>query len=92
MPEAAPALPAHPGLDAVARRFDRVVDFDAVVAPLRPVDLAPRDLELPLWERLLRDRWALGDAPLELFVEPPYAGTGLALARIFATARVSVHA
>lgn len=92
VPEAAPALPAHPGLDAVARRFDRVVDLDAVVAPLRPVDLAPRDLELPLWERLLRDRWALGDAPLELFVEPPYAGTGLALARIFATARVSVHA
>lgn len=92
VPEGATPLLRTPGFTAVARRFDRVVDLGEVLAPLRPVDLSPREAELPVWERLLRDRWDVGPSAVELFVEPPHAGTGLALARIFATATVSVHA
>lgn len=82
LPEAQPAL----------SRFDRVVDLNATLSPLHPSTWSPNDTELPVWERLLRERWGLGDAEVELIVESPQVNPAVAIGRVFHTAFQRVHA
>ncbi|WP_151953053.1 polysialyltransferase family glycosyltransferase [Brevibacterium sp. Marseille-P9724] len=82
LPEAQPAL----------SRFDRVVDLNATLSPIHPSTWSPEDTELPVWERLLRQRWELGDAELELIVESPQVNPAVAIGRVFHTAFQRVHA
>ena len=90
-PELSPALQAHEGFTAVASRFDRVVDLAALLYPRRPVQFAPRSIELLTWQRLFRSHWYLGDAPVQIFMDSVQVNPALALAVIFDEAELYVH-
>ncbi|WP_372699564.1 polysialyltransferase family glycosyltransferase [Arthrobacter sp. JSM 101049] len=79
------------GFDALASRFDRVVDLAELLWPRRPAQFTPRQDELPLIERLLRSHWDLGDERLQLVVESIQVNPNLALCRIFHDASIIVH-
>lgn len=92
VPEAHPAFADGPGFASLRARFDGVVAWNDVVAPYHPQQWSPREQDVPLWQRLLRERWGLGDEPLELVGESVAASPTSALARIFSGASVTVYA
>jgi len=91
IPELTTPLDQVPGFTKLAARFDRVVDFAALLAPRRPFQFNPREDELHIFERLLRQAWDLGDGPLTLVLESIQVNPARALARIFFDAQLWVH-
>ncbi|MGP9529856.1 polysialyltransferase family glycosyltransferase [Glutamicibacter sp. AOP5-A2-18] len=91
VPELTTALDEVPGFEKLASRFDRVVDFAALLAPRRPFQFNPREDELHIFERLLRQAWDLGDGTLTLVLESIQVNPARALARIFFDAQLWVH-
>ncbi|MDK1472720.1 hypothetical protein QNO07_04640 [Streptomyces sp. 549] len=67
-------------------RFDGVLSWNAAVHPRHPASWQPRESDEPLWERLLRQWWQLGDGPVELVAADPEH----ALAQVFADSPVDV--
>ncbi|ONK12957.1 polysialyltransferase family glycosyltransferase [Streptomyces sp. MP131-18] len=92
VPETAAALTEMTGWDRIATRFDRVIDWNETIRPHHPSDWGPADRDAPVWERLLRRYWSLGDGPVELAVESVHAKPAAALAVIFADADIHVYA
>ncbi|MDT0267053.1 polysialyltransferase family glycosyltransferase [Streptomyces sp. DSM 44915] len=92
VPEVAPGLPEMAGWDAVAARFDRVLDWNEAIRPFHPGDWRPLDRDAVLWQRLLRRYWELGDGPVELVLESVHAVPAAALAVIFSDADIHVYA
>lgn len=92
VPETGPELATSVALGALARRSVRVVSWTTTVFPLRPASFVPRRDEQPVWERLLRGRWELGDGPVDLVLADPAHGPGRALARVFPHARLTLLA
>jgi len=90
-PELTVPLADQEGFAVVRSRFDRVVDLAALVYPRRPVQLAPRPEEYPVWERLLRSHWRLGTGPLQLVLDFVQVNPGYSLAGIFADAELWTH-
>ncbi|MCQ9387833.1 alpha-2,8-polysialyltransferase family protein [Brevibacterium sp. 50QC2O2] len=72
--------------------FDRVIEFNRLIWPNHPATWRPRADDLPLLERLLRREWNLGTADLELYVESIQSPPATALAEVFGTSAVFVHA
>jgi hypothetical protein len=72
--------------------FDRVIEFNRLIWPNHPATWRPRADDLPLLERLLRREWDLGTADLELYVESIQSPPATALAEVFGTSDVFVHA
>lgn len=91
IPEVTVPFHESPGFAEAASRFDRVVDLSSLLWPRRPGQFSPREQDLDLWQKLLRSEWELGSEPVHLFVESIQVDPAIALARIFAGARVSVH-
>lgn len=91
-PEASPGLTAMPGFAALRARFDEVVDWNAVVAPQHPGVWAPREEDVPMWERQLRALWGLGEDRVELVVESLQVPPAQSLCRLFPGAAVDVYA
>ncbi|MFI8852956.1 alpha-2,8-polysialyltransferase family protein [Streptomyces sp. 891-h] len=91
-PEAATRLVTMNGFDALARRFDEIVDWNETIRPHHPSTWAPPRDESPLWERMLRETWRLGDAPVELVVESVHVSPARALATVFGGSAVHVYA
>ncbi|WP_411732216.1 polysialyltransferase family glycosyltransferase [Paeniglutamicibacter sp.] len=91
MPEITTPLRENPGFAALAARFDDVVDLGELLWPRRPGQFNPRNEELPLFEKLLRHRWDLGQDPVSLVLESIQVNPAQALARIFFDAPISVH-
>lgn len=91
LPELTTPLDQSPGFGKLAARFDRVVDYGALLAPRRPSQFNPREEELLLFERLLRSAWGLGDEPLTLVLESIQVNPARGLARIFFDAQLWVH-
>ncbi|MEE1929429.1 polysialyltransferase family glycosyltransferase [Streptomyces sp. TRM 70351] len=92
VPETATALPGMAGWDGVAARFDLVVDWNDTIRPLHPGHWAPPAQDRPLWQRVLREAWALDEGPTDLVVESVHVNPAAALAGIFADADVHVYA
>lgn len=92
VPETGPELAANAALRALARRTDRIVSWTATIAPLRPATFVPRRDEQPVWERLLREHWQLGDGPVTLVLTDPAQGPGRALTRVLPHARLTLVA
>ncbi|RKN11423.1 polysialyltransferase family glycosyltransferase [Streptomyces radicis] len=92
IPETASGIDEMTGWGRIAARFDQVVDWNETISPHHPSDWGPADRDSPLWERLLRRWWGLGDGPVELAVESVHAKPAAALATIFANADVHVYA
>ena len=91
IPEVTVPFHESPGFTEAASRFDRVVDLSSLLWPRRPGQFNPREQDLDLWQRLLRSEWELGRGPVHLYVESIQVDPAIALARIFASAPVSVH-
>ncbi|GAA3326855.1 polysialyltransferase family glycosyltransferase [Paeniglutamicibacter sulfureus] len=91
MPEITTPLRGNPGFEALAARFDDVVDLGELLWPRRPGQFNPRNEELPLFEKLLRHRWDLGAGQVSLVLESIQVNPAQALARIFFDAPISVH-
>ncbi|GAA1991008.1 alpha-2,8-polysialyltransferase family protein [Isoptericola halotolerans] len=91
-PECSDDFTASPAFAALGDRFDAVVAWNDVVTPHHPKEWKPRPADVPLWERLLRQRWDLGDGPLEIVGESVATPPTGALVAIFASAAVSVYA
>ncbi|WP_129841309.1 polysialyltransferase family glycosyltransferase [Streptomyces sp. RFCAC02] len=92
VPEAAAALEEMTGWDRVVTRFDTVVSWNDTIYPNHPSLWAPEPADVPVWDRLLRGAWGIGDGPLDLVVESVHAKPAAALAEIFADASVEVYA
>ncbi|MFC7220738.1 polysialyltransferase family glycosyltransferase [Streptomyces polyrhachis] len=92
IPETAVQLPEMAGFAALAARFDDVVDWNREIAPHHPGTWAPAGHDAPIWQRMLRRSWGLGDGPLELVVESVTAAPAKALTMIFGDASVHVYA
>ncbi|GAA2623863.1 alpha-2,8-polysialyltransferase family protein [Actinomadura fulvescens] len=91
MPEFATPVDQVPGFDTLAPRFDDVISWNAEIAPLHPSGWEPRMEDLPVWERMFRDRWGLGDEPVELVTESIAVPPARSLAAIFFDAVVTVY-
>ncbi|HEY1175155.1 MAG TPA: polysialyltransferase family glycosyltransferase, partial [Phytomonospora sp.] len=85
-------LSAAPCFAPLARRFDEVLDWNATIRPQHPAAWAPQPDDTPIWERLLRDRWGLADAPVRLVVETIQGNPARALDDVFADSAVDVYA
>lgn len=90
-PELTVPLVEQDGFAVVASRFDRVVDLAALLDPLRPVQFSPRLDEHPVWERLLRSHWQLGDGPVQVVMDFVQVDPAFSLAGIFAEADLWMH-
>jgi len=91
VPELSADLQDQQGFARVAARFDRVVDLAALLYPRRPVQFAPRDVEVLTWQRLLRSHWGLDDDRIQILMDSVQVNPALALARIFDEADLYAH-
>ncbi|MEV0647203.1 polysialyltransferase family glycosyltransferase [Phytomonospora sp. NPDC050363] len=91
-PETSTPLDRAPGFAPLAARFDEVLDWNATIHPQHPSAWAPQPDDTPIWERLLRDRWRLGDAPVRLVVESIQGNPARALVDVFADSTVDIYA
>ena len=92
-PEAARRFERDPALAALLTRFDAVVSYNDLIAPLHPKGFRPRADELPLWERAFR--LALGIPPehqVELALESIQTPPARSILAVFATASATVYA
>ncbi|MQY16234.1 hypothetical protein SRB5_64320 [Streptomyces sp. RB5] len=92
IPETAVQLSEMDGFAALADRFDAVVDWNREIAPHHPSQWTPEEQDAPLWQRMFRASWGLGEGPLELVVESVTAAPAKALAAIFTDAALHVYA
>jgi Alpha-2,8-polysialyltransferase (POLYST) len=90
VPEATPPLSSMPGFEAVARRFDRVVDWNAVLAPFAPSDFKAFG-EPSVVSRWLQSHLGLDDLPVELILESIQVHPARGLADLFVTAPVTMY-
>ncbi|MGW0465925.1 polysialyltransferase family glycosyltransferase [Streptomyces sp. NPDC003027] len=92
IPETALRLEDMTGYDRIAARFDSAIDWNDAIRPHHPGTWAPRPEEAPLWQRVFRTAWGLGDGPVELVVESIQVNPAKALATVFAESSVEVYA
>lgn len=91
VPEVTGRLQDAPGFDLIAARFDRVLDLAELIYPRRPPQFSPAHEELRMWQTLLRSHWSLGAEPVRLVLDSVHVNPGIALARIFSEATLTVH-
>ncbi|MBA9007956.1 alpha-2,8-polysialyltransferase family protein [Thermomonospora cellulosilytica] len=91
LPEMSTPVHRAPGFAALASRWDEIRYWNDEIAPLHPSGWEPRQEDQPLLERWLRDRWGLGDEPVELVVESIAVPPSRALAQIFFDAEITVY-
>ncbi|MEU5092341.1 polysialyltransferase family glycosyltransferase [Streptomyces sp. NPDC021356] len=91
-PETTPSLDELPGFARLRERFDDVVSWNETISPCHPGGWAPRQDDVPLWERHLRLLWNLGDDAVELAVESIQVNPALGVCQIFTGAPVTVYA
>ncbi|GAB3518204.1 polysialyltransferase family glycosyltransferase [Arthrobacter monumenti] len=91
VPEVTGRLQNSPGFELVAARFDRVLDLAELIYPRRPQQFSPAHEDLRMWQTLLRSHWSLGTEPIRLVLDSVHVNPGIALARIFTGATLTVH-
>lgn len=89
IPEAARSIAEEAGLAPLRDRFDRVIDLNALVAPVRPVHWHVRPEDAPALARLLSAAWALGDT-VELYVQSPQAAPAREFVDIFPGSQIHI--
>lgn len=73
--------------------FGKVVLFNDLTYPLRPKDFSPSPSQRHIWQRLLRDYFAVPhDSRVHLTVESLQVNPARALAMIFGDSPLSIHA
>ncbi|TDC07543.1 hypothetical protein E1267_13140 [Nonomuraea longispora] len=74
VPEVTAPLDESPGFAPLRGRFDQVVSWNELIAPLHPSDWRARVIEVPMLERLIRSHWGLDgveELALESIAVPP---------------------
>lgn len=74
IPEVAVPLDETPGFEALRSRFDEIVSWNELIAPLHPSDWKARIIEVPLMERMIRSYLRLEQVEelvLESIAVPP---------------------
>lgn len=74
IPEVAVPLDEAPGFEALRSRFDEIVSWNELIAPLHPSDWKARIIEVPLMERMIRSYLRLDQVEelvLESIAVPP---------------------
>ncbi|NAS20717.1 hypothetical protein GT755_03350 [Herbidospora sp. NEAU-GS84] len=90
VPEAALGLDEAPGFGALRDRFDRIVSWNEIIAPLHPSDWKPRSIETPMLGRLLQKAMGLEhieEMVLESVIVPP----ARALPGLFKDAMLTIY-
>ena len=91
LPELVTAPQDVPGFAALARRFDEVLDWNAIIAPLHPAAWSPPPAELPMLTRLVRGSLGLDPDDLtELVVDDLASGPVRAVAALLPDCPVTV--
>ncbi|MGI5157109.1 polysialyltransferase family glycosyltransferase [Microbispora sp. CA-102843] len=88
IPEVTPALDEAPGFAALRDRFDRVLSWNEIIAPLHPSDWKPRSIETPMLGRLLRE--LIGE-PGELVLESIAVSPSRTLAGLVKDCPITVY-
>jgi hypothetical protein len=91
IPETAYGVADVAGIGPLIDAFDDVYAYNDAVAPQHPSTWQPRPADLPIWERSLRQLWAL-EGDLHLVVESIQVNPALALCQTFADATIDVYA
>jgi hypothetical protein len=91
IPETAYGVADVAGMGPLIEAFDDVYSYNDAVAPQHPSTWQPRPADLPIWERSLRQLWAL-EGDLHLVVESIQVNPALALCQTFADATIDVYA
>ncbi|HEX2315533.1 MAG TPA: alpha-2,8-polysialyltransferase family protein [Thermomonospora sp.] len=91
LPELTDPPHRRPGYAPLLSRFDEVILLNEVIAPHHPQSWHPGPSDQPVFERLLRTVWGLGDGPLELVVEAIQSNPARALAAIFQDAAITIY-
>ena len=89
IPEITPAVDEVPAFDALRGRFDDVVSWNDVVAPLHPADWSPRASEVPMLARMVCARFALSEVS-ELVVESIAVAPARTIARLVRDCPITV--
>ncbi|MGW8381038.1 polysialyltransferase family glycosyltransferase [Streptomyces sp. ODS28] len=92
IPETATPLDRMPGFERLRHRFDRVLSWNATIRPHHPAAWSPRADDVPLWERMLRTEWGLGDDEVHLVLESIQVEPALAIAKLFPDAPIDLYA
>ncbi|GAA3919622.1 polysialyltransferase family glycosyltransferase [Microbacterium invictum] len=90
IPETVPDLADTPHLRGLLTRFDRVESLNALLAPTSPTAWDPESDDLPVFERLLRRAWQIGDDPVELFLQSPQVAPSRTIVQLFPGAEVTI--
>jgi hypothetical protein len=92
LPEISPSPAEMPGFDLLAKRFDRVLSYNEVIAPFHPSAWNPRPIDTPILQRHLRTVWDLGSDDIHLVVESLQVNPAQTICRLFPDARIDVYA
>ena len=90
--EVVPSVHEVAGFAAIQDAFDHVVSLNRFIEPFNPSSWQQGRVNSPIWERVLRSEWHLGDGPLHLVLESIQVRPAQTLLEIFADASVSVYA
>jgi hypothetical protein len=91
-PETSLPLDEMPGFAPLRDHFDEVLSWNEAIRPFHPGSWAPRQDDIPLFERYLRLLWGLGEDRVELVLESLQVAPALTVAQIFTGAPVDVYA
>ncbi|XHM92817.1 polysialyltransferase family glycosyltransferase [Peterkaempfera sp. SMS 1(5)a] len=92
IPENAVPLHRTDSFAALRGSFDEVRYWNDEIEPYHPSGWTPRQEDVPILQRLLRQSWDLGDAPLELIVESIQVSPARAITAIFDEGPVHIYA
>ena len=91
-PETTCALDEEPAFAALRHHFDRIVDWNAAIAPYHPSVWSTRPADHVLWKRYLREHWQLRSPVTELVVESVAVPPARTLCEIFDGSALTVYA
>lgn len=89
VPETVTGVDAHPQLESLRARFDRMESLDALLQPRHPSSWDPEPQELPVFRRLIERAWQLG-GDIELCVQSPQVAPARTLMALFPDARITI--
>jgi hypothetical protein len=89
VPEVTVRVDETPGFEQLRDRFDEVVFWNDVIAPLHPASWSPSPAELPMLSRLVRQRLGLDDVS-ELVVESIAVAPARTIARLIRDCPITV--
>ncbi|MFF7755601.1 polysialyltransferase family glycosyltransferase [Streptomyces sp. NPDC007971] len=92
VPEIGTRLDRMPGFGALEPEFDEVRSWNEFIQPYHPAHWAPREHDMPLWQRVLRQTWNLGTGDIEIACESIQGRPSHTVAQIFSESPIHVYA